>query len=176
MASGQVARPDAVVVNRVVDADPELIVDHLTEFALEYGLQLDRRHEGDGMVFTRRPGAPVASTELFRTGDAVQVLVVPDARGSAITLSATMGGLHERGNDWKRGRAIRGALLSGLFVWLGVKGLTPTVGVGDFVMFGLGGMFAMRTARAVNHEEIDRTAYEDDVHRVLAELCDRLDG
>ncbi len=176
MATGEVARPDSVTVDRVVEANPDAIVDQLTEFALAYGLQLDRRHEGDGMFFTRKADAPVAGKELFRTGDSLQVHVAPDGEGSALTLAATMAGLHERGNGWKRGRAIRGALLSGLFAWLGVKGLTPTVGIGDFVMFGLGGMFALRTVRAVSHEEVDRGAFEDEVHWALVELCDRLDG
>ncbi|MDP1794452.1 MAG: hypothetical protein Q8K63_09985 [Acidimicrobiales bacterium] len=175
MASGEVARPGSVVVERVVDASPDEIADHLTEFALEYGLQVNRRRDGEGMALTRQPSVPVAEHELFRPGDELTVLIAAEGAGSAITLAATMAGLHQRGDDWKRGRAIRGGVLSAFFVWLGVKGLTPTVGVGDFVMFGLGGMFTMRTVRAVRHEEIDRNAYEDDVHAALSRLCDRLD-
>lgn len=171
-----VARPDAVTVDRIVDVHPDVIVDHLTEFALEYGLSLDRRYEGDGMVFTRQSDAPVSSKELFRTGDSLLVLVTPEEVGSHISLSATMTGLHQRGDDWKRGRTVRGVLLSGLFAWLGVRGLTPVVSTGDFVMFGLSGWFGLRTYRAVTHEAVDRSAFEDDVHRALAELCDRIDA
>lgn len=175
MTAGEIASPDDVVVERLVDASPDAIVDHLTDFALEYGLQLDRRHDGASMRFVRKPDAPVQATELFRTGDAVVVSVTPDPTGHLVTCVATMHGLHQRGDDWKRGRAIRGTLLSGLFVWLGARGLAHP-DVGDAVMFGLGGMFAMRTFRAVNHEEVDRAAFEDDVHRALAELCDRIEA
>lgn len=177
MATGEVARPDAVVVERIVDAPPDEIVDHLTEFALRFGLQVDRRHEGAGMRFTRKAEVPVEDKELFRTGDALLVLITPEsAGGSLLTCSATMEGLHQRGDDWKRGRTIRGLMLSGLFVYLGVQGLTPRVGLGDFVMFGLAGMFGVRTYRAVTNEDNDRRDFEDDVHRALVELCDRIES
>lgn len=175
MASSELARPDAVVVDRVVDAAPDDIVDHLTDFALSYGLAVNRRRDGDGLVLTRDANAPVAERELFRTGDEIRVAITPAEHGTALTFAATMTGLHRRGDDWKRGRAIRGGLLSAFFAWLGVRGITPHFGTGDVVMFGLSGWFAMKTVRAVSHEEIDRTSYEDDVHRALAQLCDRIE-
>ena len=164
MAPGELARPDDVVVERYVDAPLDDIVDHLTEFALEHGLQLDRRHEGEGMRFTRAAGVGVDGRELFRSGDALLVVVGTGDGLSRVTFAAAMAGLHQRGEDWKRGRAIRGTLLSALFVYLGARGLGQP-GVGDFVMFGLAGMFGLRTYRAVQHEELDRGAFEDDVHR-----------
>lgn len=171
-----IVRPDAVVVDRVVDAPVDEIVDQLTEFAVQNGLQLDPRHTGAGMRFTRHSAAEVEGTELFRRGDELVVVIAADpGGGSLISCSATMGGLHQRGDDWKRGRAIRGGLLTAMFAWFGARGLVHP-DVGTAVMFGLAGMFGMRTYRAVTNEENDRREFEDDVARALAALCDRIEA
>jgi hypothetical protein len=170
----ELARPDAVVVQRTVDADIPTLTDELTSFALTYGLQLDRRHGGDGMKFVRKREAETADKELFRSGDELLVVLTPDGARTDVVLTATMAGLHQRGEEWKRGRTVRGALLSGLFAYLGVRGLADP-GVGDAVMFGLSALFLRRTFRAVHHEADDRAAFEDDVHEALAELAARMD-
>lgn len=174
MTSGELERPDAVVVQRTVDADVEGITEELTNFAVSYGLQLDRRYDGDGMKFIRKKGTEVEEQKLFRSGDELLVVLSPRGERTDITLTATMAGLHQRGNDWKRGRAIRGGLLSAMFVWLGAKGLAHP-DVGDAVLIGLGAMFGMRTFRAVSGEGDDRAAFEDDVHDALVALVRRMD-
>lgn len=171
---GELANPDAVVVQRSVGADAAVLTEELTEFAVAHGLQLDRRHDGDGMKFVRKRDADVAGKELFRSGDELVVVLTPDADRTDVVLTATMAGLHQRGEEWKRGRAIRGTLLAGLFAYLGVRGLADP-GLGDVVMFGLSAMFASRTYRAVNHESVDRAAFEDDVHDALVDLAARMD-
>lgn len=169
-------KPDAVVVQRTVDADVAALTDELTSFAVDYGLQLDRRHEGDGLKFVRKKGAEVTDKHLFRSGDELLVVLTPRGERTEVTLTATMTGLHQRGEAWKRGRAVRGALLSGLFFWLGAKGFAHHgAEVGDFVLTGIGAWFGVRTFRAVNSESEDRAAFEDDVHDALVALVARMD-
>ena len=173
---GDLETPDAVVVHRTVAAsDPASLTEELTAFALEHGLHLDRRYTGDGMKFVPQKDAEVEGEALFRSGDELLVILAPSAHGTDVTLTATMLGLHQRGEDWKRGRRIRGVALSGLFAYLGVRGLAHPE-IGDAVMIGLSALFLRRTFRAVGHESEDRAAFEDNVHDTLVELCLRLDG
>ena len=165
---------NAIVVERAVTADEDELLDELTDYALQNGLEVRRQHEGSGMLLVPRRDAQVEGEQLFRSGDSLQVVISPDDAGSVVVLTAKMDGLHRRGDEWKQGRMIRGGIFSALFVVLGVAGLTHGVGVGDFVLLGIGASSASRMVLSVRNESNDREEFEHRVANSLHALCDRL--
>ena len=155
-------------------ADEEDLLDELTEFAVRNGLEVRRQHDGDGLLFVRKKGAEVEGRKLFRSGDSLNVVIDPHGATTTIVLTAHMDGLRRRGEEWQQRRLVRGGLFSALFLGLGVVGLTHGVGVGDFVLLGIGVSSGSRTIRRVRHEPLDREAFQHDVANELHALCDRL--
>ncbi|HVV38466.1 MAG TPA: hypothetical protein VHC63_17785 [Acidimicrobiales bacterium] len=157
-----------VYVQRIVDADQDALNDALTDFAVEHGLEVDRSHEGDGVLFRAARDAP--ENAMFRGKDTLLVTFAPAGSAVDVCLAADMAGLEERGDAWKRGRLVRGSLFAAILVAAGVGGMAH-VSIGDFIPIGLGGLVMSRTLQRVRGEADSREALQRDVanalHRVL---------
>lgn len=164
-------RDDRTVhVHRDVDADEDVLNDALTDFAVENGLEIDRTHLGEGLLFRGASNAPESA--MFRRGDTLLVTFAPSPVGLDVTFAADMAGLEERGDAWKRGRLIRGSILAALFVSAGATGLAHGVNTGDFVPIALGGLFMSRTIRRVRSETDSREEFHRRVANALHHVLD----
>lgn len=164
-------RDDRLVhVHRDLDVDEDDFVDVITEFAVAKGLEIDRTYEGAGLLFRAARDAP--GNSMFRDRDTLLVAINRTPAGLDVTFEADMAGLAERGDAWKRGRLIRGSILSVLFVGAGVSGLAHGVNPGDFIPIGIGGVLMSRTVRRVQGESESREALQRDVANELHRLCD----
>ena len=123
-------RDDRILrVHRVLDVDEDALLDAITAFAVSQDLEVDRRHEGEGLLF-RRGDTNAAAEHLFRRGDALQVIISADPRGHDVEFIADLAGSLRGKSESRRGHVIRSFGLAGLFAFLGVRGLivgsTPT--------------------------------------------------
>jgi hypothetical protein len=154
--------PDPIIIRKQVDADAGEISDAIADFAEENKLENDPRFAGEGVRFV-----PTGHSRLFRSGDTLDIRIVEGAETTSVTFTATMAGLHARGDAYQRGRYIRGGIFAAVFIGAGVAGMTHGVNTGDFipVLIGVGiGSGAVRRARG---EYQSRDEYERKVARAL---------
>jgi hypothetical protein len=164
-------RDDRTVhVHRNLDCDEEDLLDVITEFALDHGLQVDRTSGGPGLLFRAKRDAPESA--MFRDKDTLHVVLERTASGLDVTFDADMAGLAERGDAWKRGRMIRGSIFAAVLVGLGVSGLARGVNFGDFIPMAIGGVVMSRAVRGVQGESDSREAIQREVGNALHRVCD----
>ena len=158
-------------VHRSLDVDEDALLDAITAFAVAQDLEVDRRHEGEGLVF-RRADSNTASEHLFRRGDTLQVIITADPRGHDVEFIADLSGSLRRKSESRRGHVVRSFGLAGLFAFLGVRGLIVDVSFGDFVLLGVGGLFSRRALRYANAAADDSDDLERKVANELNRVCD----
>lgn len=164
-------REDQVVrVQRIVDVDEDALNDALTEFALENRLEIDRTHAGPGVLFRAALDAPESA--LFRNKDSLLVTFEPVGSGLEVNFAADMAGLQQRGDNWRRGRLIRGSLVAAFFVALGVGNFAHGVNPGEFILIGIGGLSMSRTLQRVRGEGDSREAFQRKVANALHSVLD----
>lgn len=161
----------ALRVHRTLDVDEDALLDTITAFALAQDLEVDRRHQGEGLIF-RRSESSVAPDHLFRRGDALQVVITPDPRGHDVEFIADLSGSLRRESESRRGHVVRSFGLAGLFAFLGVRGLIVDVSFGDFILLGVGGLFSRRALRYANAAVDDADDLERKVANELNRVCD----
>ena len=163
-------RDDRTVhVHRSLDADEEDVVDAVTAFAERNKLEVDRRHEGFGLLFVA-----TESGELFKKGDSLEVAITATTDGHDVEFVADLRGSIGRKHEAGQGRAIRAGLLAAMFGVFAVRGVIPPNGLDivDIVFAGLAFRFGTRAAsrtRLVAHDV-------DDLQRKVANelnaVCD----
>jgi hypothetical protein len=164
-------RDDRVVyVHRSLDVEEEDFVDLISEFALTNGLAIDRTHDGPGLLFRAARDAPESA--MFRNRDTLLVVVERTSTGLDVTFEADMAGLHARGDAWKRGRMVRGAIFSAVVAGAGVSAFANGVQVADFIPIAIGGLLMSRTVRHVRGEADSREEFQREVANALHRVCD----
>jgi hypothetical protein len=134
-------RDDQTVhVHRSLDADEEDLLDAITAFAQAQSLEVDRRHEGHGLLF-----CATTSGDLFKKGDTLQVAITATDDGHDVEFVADIQRSIAQKSENRTQRVIRGYALAGLFAFLGARGLIRNgADFGDFVLFAISAGFGRR--------------------------------
>jgi len=156
-----------VQVHRSLDADEDDVLDAITSFTEANSLEVDRRHEGLGLLFCATSGG-----DLFRRGDTLQVVITATDEGHDVEFVADIQRYLARNSENSRRRVVRGYALAGLFAYLGVRGLTHGVSFGDFVLFGVGAGFAGRASRRSRSTADHVDEQQRRVANALNAVCD----
>ena len=166
-------RDDRTVhVHRSLDGDEEDLLDAITAFAETQSLEIDRRHEGAGLLF-----CATTSGDLFKKGDALHVVITATDDGHDVEFTADLSNSVKRRNESGQGEAIRSGLWAAFFGVLAVRGVIPPNGLDviDILFFGLairsGRRAAMRRSRA--EEKIDELQRK--VANELNAVCDEVE-
>ena len=169
-------RDDRVLhVHRSLDVDEDALLDSITAFAVKQDLELDRRHDGEGLVFRRAKESTPAAKHLFKKGDLLQVVITEHRDGHDIDFTADLRGSLRRKSDDRRSTTIRSGALAALFAYLGVRGVVgpgSELGIVDFVFFGLSARFGYRAARTAQSADEDLDELHTKVANALSQVCD----
>lgn len=164
-------RDDRIVhVHRSLDVDEDDFVEVISDFALSNGLEIDRTHEGEGLLFRGARNAP--ENAMFRNKDTLLAVVERMPSGLSVTFDADMQGLAERGDAWKRGRMVRGSIIAAVVAGAGVSAFANGIQLGDFIPIAIGGFLMSRTVRRVRGEADSREEFQRDVANELHRVCD----
>lgn len=164
------------MVVRAIDADADDLLDALTEFAVRNDLEVDRSDAGEGTLFRPRREWTEGADHLFRGRDTLRVVVTPLARGGCeIMVSADMSDLHARGDAWRRGTLVRGAVAATVLIGAGVVGITHGFNPGDLIPIGIGAVVGSRSVRGALGERESREVIVRDAHNVLERLIDEFE-
>jgi hypothetical protein len=160
-------RPDdgVVHVHRSLDVDEDALLDAVTAFAVTADLEIDRRHDGDGLLFLA-----TASGALFKRGDRLRVAITPVDGGHEVEFVAELIASVRRRSDARRRHVVRSGAFAALFAYLGLRGLVD-VSVGDFVLLGLSAMFGRRAFRFASKDD-DVDELERKIANELNRVCD----
>jgi hypothetical protein len=167
-------RDDRTVhVQRVLDVEEDDLLDVITAFAAEQDLEIDRRQKLEGLVFRRMAGPGTNEGHLFKRGDALQVVITEVAGGYDVELVADLRDtLGRKAEDRRRG-VVRSGALAALFAYLGVRGLTNVVGLGDFILLGISAMFGRRAAGYARRAPDDFDKLERNIANELNAVLDK---
>jgi hypothetical protein len=159
-------------VRRSLDVDEDDLLDAVTSFALRQDLEIDHRHDGDGLLFRRRKESTPNVEHLLKRGDSLQVIITADAGGHDIEFAADLSGARQRKSEGRRGKAIRSGIVAALFGYFAVKGgLNNQLDLLDLIWVGISARFGVRAARLASSDP-DLEHLERDVAAALNRVCD----
>ncbi|MEY2417680.1 MAG: hypothetical protein QOG90_360 [Actinomycetota bacterium] len=137
-------RDDRTVhVHRNLDVDEEDLLDAITLFAADQDLEVDRRHEGPGLLFVRTKES-TAESHVFKRGDSLRVVITDTGHGHDIEFDADLRASIDRKSHDRSRRVLRGYAVGAFFAVLGARGLLHGVDFGDFVLLAIGAGFGRR--------------------------------
>jgi hypothetical protein len=170
------ANPDDLLhVHRVIDADPDDLLDAITDFAVEQDLEVDRTFDGEGLLFRRKrePGTDVE--HLLRRGDTLQVVVLPDpAGGHEVEFVADLAGSIRHKAESRRAGAFRAGAWAAGFAVVAAINLAKGVEIGDFIWVLLAARSSRHVAQAVGPSTEDVEDLQRNVANTLHALLDRV--
>lgn len=162
-------------VTRAVDAHPDDVAEAIADFVYGQDLEADRSDHGEGTLFRPRPDPQTSGPWFFGKNDSLRVIVIPHDDDIEVQFVADLRGMHRRGDSWKQGQYIRGALVTGFLLSLGVAGLTNGVDFGDFVLLGAGALMGRRSVARARGEADSREEIERNLANALERVCDEMD-
>ncbi len=159
-------------VHRSLDVDEDDLLDAVTAFALRQDLEIDHRHDGDGLLFRRKKHSTPNVKPLLKRGDSLQVIITADPAGHDIEFVADLAGARQKSADTRRRHVVRSGIVATVFGYFAIRGgLNNQLDILDLIWVGISARFGLRAARLANSDP-DLDHLERDVAAALNRVCD----